>query len=257
MDAAVFQLPWSSALGGLALLVRASTYVAVAPLVGAEMVPPQVRIAFALLLVLLLAPVVPAADISAGPILLVATEAFVGLLLGSIARLFGEVFSFAGAFVGYPSGLASAQLMDPVNQVQSTSLGMLYTILGMLFLFALGGHRELIAAFAKSYEIVPVGTAHLDGPWLPAFVALTGRVIVIGFRLAAPLFVAGLLADLCLMLVARAAPQLNILVIGAPVRVVVSLVALAFSLHVFAPIAAETLAAVIDVSGRALAALRG
>ena len=58
MDAAVFQLPWANVLSGVALTMRAVGFVFVAPVVGAEGVPPQLRGALALLIVVLLAPVV-------------------------------------------------------------------------------------------------------------------------------------------------------------------------------------------------------
>lgn len=247
MDATVFQLPWHDALAGAALFMRAIGFVVAAPILGAEAVPAQVKAGLALLFVVLLAPVVPAAAPQASLFAIVPLELFVGIGLGFISRLIVDVLAFAGTLVGYPTGLSMGSMLDPVNQTQISAIALFYQVFGTLVFFAIGGHRQILAAFVKSYEVVPAGTAAFQGPWLPSIVAVTGQVLSIGLRLAAPILVAGLLVDVCLMLIVRAVPQMNILVVGAPVRVAAGLAALAFSLHVFAPLAGE----IVDTSTRA------
>lgn len=257
MDAAVFQLPWQGVLEGTALTLRAAGFASVAPIIGAESVPPQFRAAFGILLALLVAPIAPAPPVAADWLFVVSTEILIGVLLGFIARLAFEALLFAGTFAGYPTGLASAAMMDPVSQTSTTALAVFYQVVGGLLFLATGGLRQVVAGLVRSYQVLPAGTAHFGGAWVPTVIHITGQVVVLGFRLAAPLLVAGLLADICLMLIARAVPQMNILVVGAPVRTAAGLVALAFSLHVFAPAVAEA----IDVAGKAagtvLVALRG
>lgn len=254
-DAALFQLPWNDALAGAALFMRAIGFVTAAPLYGSDGVPAQVKAGMALMLVVLLAPVVPAPTMSVGLGWLVASELAVGLTLGMVTRMVTDVLSFAGTLVGYPTGLSMSQMLDPVNQVQVTSIAFFYQILGTLIFLAIGGHRQMLAAFAKSYEVVPAGTAQFQGPWLPPLVSLSGQILSLGLRLAAPLLVSGLLVDVCLMLVGRAAPQMNILVVGAPIRIAAGLLALAFSLFVFAPIVAESVEAATRTAGLFLKAL--
>jgi flagellar biosynthetic protein FliR len=257
VDATAFQLPWHDALAGAAIFMRAIAFVVAAPILGADAVPAQLKAGLALLLVVLLSPVVPAVPASASLYSIVPLELFVGLALGFVCRLVVDVLAFAGTLVGYPTGLSMASMLDPINQTQISSIALFYQVFGTLIFFAIGGHRQIIAAFAKSYEIVPAGTASFNGPWLPSIVAVTGQVLALGLRLAAPILVAGLLVDVCLMLIVRAVPQMNILVVGAPVRLAAGIAALAFSLHVFAPLLAE----VVDTSTRAaglfLKALRG
>ena len=58
--------------------------------------------------------------------------------------------------------------------------------------------------------------------------ACSALVFVLGLRLAAPLIVVVLLVvELALGLIARAAPALNLMAVGAPVRLVVGLLVLA------------------------------
>ncbi len=257
MDAALFQLPWQNALAGVALILRAGGFLAFAPIVGSDSVPATAKAALALLIAVLLAPVVPAPPPGINLLWLSATEFTAGVMLGFVTSLLFDALVFAGTFVGFPTGLSTAAMMDPVNQSQIPVTATFYQIVGSLMYLAIGGHRQALGALARSYEIVPVGLTHWDGPWIKVFVATTGQVLTIGFRLAAPVLVAGLLVDLCLMLIARAVPQMNILVVGAPIRVAAGLIALAASLHVFAPLVAESADAVLRGAGHLVQALGG
>jgi flagellar biosynthetic protein FliR len=241
VDATVFSLPWNDALSGVGLLLRASAFVAVVPIIGAEGLPVRLKIAIALAIVVLLAPVVPAPDPAVGLVQLVTLETFVGLVLGFAGRMIVEATVYAGGLAGYPAGLAMATMLDPVTNLTVPTLGTLYRLLSLLAFLAIGGHHQFLGVLARSYEIVPAGTVSLAGPWLEGAVALIGRVIVLGFRLAAPVIVAGLLVDLILMLIARAVPQMHILIVGAPIRLVVGLLAIGFSLHVIVPMISEAL----------------
>ncbi|RMG46415.1 MAG: type III secretion protein, partial [Acidobacteria bacterium] len=194
-------IPFDGLLPAFALMLRISAFVAVAPIVGSVAVPVRARIALAFVLTVLLAPVAPAPRATAGPGTLVAGELLVGLLLGTAARAIVEAATYAGGLAGYPAGLAIAAVLDPVTQQQMPTLAIFYRLLALVAYLTLGGHREFLAVLARSYEIVPVGGSTLAQPWLPGAVALTGRVLVLGLRLAAPILVAGLLVDLCLMLV--------------------------------------------------------
>jgi len=239
VDSVSFSLPWQDALSGFALILRAGAFVAVAPVIGADGLPRRIRIGVAVVLVVLLAPVVPAPDPSTGLLKLVATESLIGLVLGFAGRMIVEATVYAGGLAGYPTGLAIATLLDPVTNLTIPTLGTLYRLLGVLAFIAIGGHHQMLAVLARSYEIVPAGAASLSGPWIEGAVDICGRVVLLGFRLAAPIVAAGLLVDLMLMLIARAVPQMHILIVGAPIRLIVGLLAVGFSLHVIVPLVAE------------------
>ena len=253
----VIRLPWSQFLGGAALFVRMGACLAVAPVFGTAAAPPQLRAGFAVLLTALLLPVVPAPDLAAGIFGLVVGEAFVGFLLGFSALMVVEVAAVAGDLVGYPTGLSLAQQLDPVTQGEATTASAFYRLTGLLVFIAVGGHRQMLAALGESYRIVPVGGVHLLGDWLPSVVGLTGRALALGLQMAAPVLVAGLLVDVFLMLVARAAPQMNLLVVGAPIRLAIGLLAIAFSLQMLAPLLGEVVDASLLDAGRSLEALAG
>lgn len=242
-------------MAALALAIRVMAFVSVAPIVGSDAVPTRLRIAFAVMLVVILGPLVPAPDPGVGLFRLVLMESMVGFMLGFAGRLVIDTALFAGGVSSYPSGLAIANQLDPVTQINLPMLGVLYRLISLVTYLAIGGHRQLIAVLAKSYEILPVGTASLDGPWLATAISLTGRMIVLGIRIAAPVIVSGLLVDSCLMLIARAVPQMHILVVGAPVRLGFGLLAVGLSLQVILPLIQESLTGSLQDAGLLLRAL--
>lgn len=225
-----FRLPWDQVIHGAALFVRASAFVFAAPLLGTEGAPPQVRAGLALLLVLVLAPVVPAPNLSSGLLALMFSEALVGFLIGYSATLVIDLATVAGDLAGHPTSLLMAQQLDPMTHAQTAALAIFYRLLATMIFLAIGGHHQVIQLLAQSYQIVPVGGVHLGTAWCSEAIGLTGQVLALGLRLAAPVLVAGILCDVFLMLVARAAPQMNIIAIGAPIRLVVGLLAVAASL---------------------------
>lgn len=251
---ATFALPWDDLVLGFALSIRATTFVLTAPVVGSRAVPARIRIGLALLLALVIAPSPPEQFILP---LFVIREAVVGLMIGLAGRIAVDASLFAGSLAGLSSGLSLANVLDPVTQIETPTLGILQRLLSVLVYLSIGGHRQLVAVLGKSYELLPAGTADFSGPFLPHAVALTGRVIEFGVRIAAPVVITSLLVDLGFMLLARAAPQMHILIVGAPIKLAAGLLALAFSLRVLSLVVDDAFSAALADVGRLLSALGG
>jgi flagellar biosynthetic protein FliR len=255
MDVITIDLPWRDALAAFALLMRVGGFVMIAPMLGSDGLPARFRIGLAVLLVVVLAPVVPPPPPDVSFVALATRETVIGLVIGAVGRLALDALLFAGTFAGLSAGLSVGNLLDPVSHEQMATLGIFHRILGMFVYLVIGGHHQLLAVLARSYEVLPVGTASFSGPFLPAAVSMTGRVITFGFRLAAPVVVAGLVVDVCLMLIARAAPQMHVLIVGAPLRLASGLLAFGFSLHMLTPVFVETFEATLGDASQLLRAL--
>ena len=70
------------------------------------------------------------------------------------------------------------------------------------------------------------------GPWRRSLPHMLGLVFVTGTRLAAPVVTALLLVEIVMGLVARAAPSLNLLIVGTPLRLLVGMLALSAGIQV-------------------------
>ena len=257
MNEVVFQIPWDGALSSMAVLARCGGIALTAPVIGDTRVPHRFRIGLTVVLTSLLLPLAPPAAPGANPVAVIVMELMVGLLIGFAGRFVLDAAVYAGGIASFPAGMAIAKQLDPVTQVHIPILGAFYRLLGALAYLAIGGHRTLLAALARSYEVVPPGGVSFSGEWLEPVVSMTGRVIVIGFRIAAPIFISGLLVNLVLMLIARAVPQMHILIVGAPIKLGVGLLAVAFSLPVIVALTEEALDGSLSDLSTLLHALTG
>ena len=199
---------------------------AVAPGLSYQQAPAQVRLALALSLAVVIAPVAgvpPATDEPLQYIGLCVTELLFGVALGFVASAVFEALRLAGEVLDLQIGLSAGQLFDPASGTQSGILSTGYSLLALLFFVTLNGHHWLVRGIAGSFAIVPLGAAQI-GAEIPALAyGLGTSVLVMGLRIAGPVMAALLLADLAFGLVARAVPQINVFLVGIPAKIALGL----------------------------------
>ena len=216
------------------LLLRPGVLVISTPLFGGAFVPVPVRIGLGVMLALAMAPVVPPpqAGGSAGLVLVVAGEVVIGVALGLSVRILIAAAELAGHLAGFQVGFSYAAVVDPQSGVRNNVVAALYGNLAMVTFLGINGHHSLIRALASSYEALPIGAAGISGPMAPIVGHMLGLVFVTGTRLAAPVVTALLLVEIVMGLVARAAPSLNLLIVGTPVRLMAGMLALSAGIQV-------------------------
>ena len=197
---------------------------------GTRSVPARVRLLLAIFITVAAAPVLPAMPdvplFSGASFMIIAQEIVIGLMLGFISRLLLEVFVVAGQLVSLQTGLGFGSLVDPMNGASVPLISQAFLIIATLLFLAFDGHLLFIELVVKSFHTVPVATdslARIDflavaewGSWLFA-----GGLLV---SLAAVL--ALLMLNLAFGVLTRAAPQLNLFVIGFPATMVVGFILL-------------------------------
>lgn len=218
--------------GFLLALVRAVAWVVVCPPFSTRSVPPIVKFAVAVALTLALGPAVRdlAVPLDAGSLLAgAALQAFAGVALGFIGVLLFAAFQVAGSYVDLFSGLAAAQLYDPGTQQQTSVFGRFYHMLAVVLLFTLDGHLLLVRGFLSSFSAEPFAMPS-SGELSSGLVEGLGTFFVASLQIAAPLLAALFLADVLLGLLARAAPDLNVFLIGLPGKLLLTLMVVGLTL---------------------------
>lgn len=235
----IFDL-WSEQLIRFILVLgRVGGIFSVAPIFGQARVPVQVRIIIMVALAAAVAPVagtVPSfgnAQALAFALSLF-REIIVGLSIGFIASLIMSAAQIAGELMDYEIGFGLSGSMDPISNVQMpVAARFLQMLMTVLFLTS-GAHHLLIKALADSFVFITPGAASnlaaLSGPMMSIFTV----VFVTGVKIAGPIVGLMILCDLALGLVARTSPQMNLLMVGMPLKIGAGIAALAVGLPVMA-----------------------
>ncbi|MDV3468797.1 flagellar biosynthetic protein FliR [Stenotrophomonas sp. C3(2023)] len=212
-------------------MIRIGAMVMAMPLVGTRAVPARVRVLLAATLSIALAPILPPVPewvrLDAVTVLNVLRELAIGVTIGFLLRVVFEAGALAGELIAQGTGLAFAQMSDPMRGGSSGVIGQwFYLLFGLLF-FTANGHLALISLLVDSYRALPIG-APLPDPHALVSIAPTFLLTVLrgALTLAVPLIVAMLAVNLAFGVLARAAPALNPIQLGLPVSLLLGLILL-------------------------------
>ncbi len=215
----------------LLILTRVTAFFVTLPLFSYRAIPTTQRIIFGALLAWTMVYTVdmPELEIDGAYLLLVVKEAMTGLFIGIIAFIVMSAIQIAGGFIDFQMGFAIANVIDPQTGAQSPLLGQFFNSLAILLLLALNGHHMLLDGIFYSYQFIPA-----DQLW-PAFgqeglvdfvIRTFATSFAIAFQMSIPIVATLFLVDLALGITARAVPQLNIFVVGFPIKIGVSFIVL-------------------------------
>ncbi len=221
-------------IGGL-VFARVGAMVMLIPGFGEQPAPTRVRLAFALLLALVLAPVVgstlPAIPPTAGAMGgYVIREVLIGLMLGAILRMFLASLATAGEIISIQTTLSFAQTTNPLLAQGGSSIAAFLSLLGVVLIMATDLHHLFLSAIANSYTLFPVTKGLPINDWAMLAVRTLSSAFALGVQLAAPVLIFSLVFNLATGLVGRAMPQFQIFFAAAPLQVLLGLSLFALSL---------------------------
>ena len=159
-------------------------------------------------------------------------QILVGVAMGFSMRLVFAAFEMAGDLLGLQMGLAFAQFIDPARGMQTPLIGSFLGVLAMLTFLVIDGHLLVIAAVVQSFELIPI-SANLSVVNSQS-IALAGSIMfMLALQISLPVMAAVLISNIVLGILARAAPQLNVMSIGFSITIGVGLWILWVSLPYF------------------------
>ena len=209
-----------------------------APMLGQRFVPPQVKILFALIFGYFLYPLVGSQGVDPDPgllplFVLAAREFLFGLLIGFLFEIIFLAVQFAGGILGYQIGFALVNVVDPSTSDSVPIIGQFKMLIATLIFFLIDGHHIVLQALFESFKVVPLGHAVFKPIMIDSVVRYTGALFAIGIKIAAPVIVMLFLTDVCLGIVARTMPQMNMLIVGFQLKIGTGLLTLAVALPLF------------------------
>ncbi|MES3038649.1 MAG: flagellar biosynthetic protein FliR [Bdellovibrionota bacterium] len=181
---------------------------------GYPIVNITLKLLFSLVLSFIMYPLIKAkyaVDFQEDLIISYAThELLVGLFLGFVTRLFFFCISQFAEIVGLSMGINSAQVLNPMTGAQSNVLDQFFMLIALLIYLSLDGHHALVQSLFQSYEIHGLGIGVKVQGFMDVVLSLQ-RLLIESIKLAAPIIVSMLLANIVMGIVGRAVPQINVL----------------------------------------------
>ena len=170
------------------------------------------------------------ASLALGPFLVaLLTQLLAGVALGfTVSFLFSAIQS-AGDLIDLQIGFSLGAVLDPISGASASPVGRLHQLLAVTILFAIDGHVMIVRGYLRSVEAVPLGTLDLSelGRQL---LELLGVFLAAAIEIGLPVLAALFIAEIALGLLGKAAPQLNILVLGFAVKAFVAIALLSLTL---------------------------
>jgi flagellar biosynthesis protein FliR len=219
------------------LFVRCSALLISAPVFGGFGIPVRARVGLAAVMSIALAPVIQdkTGVIPSDVVTFVtalAREASIGIAIGSLFQIAMLAAQSAGHFIDIQIGFGIMRLLNPASGFPTSVLSQLKGIMAMVLFLMIDGHHIMFRALVASYDYSPaIGMAQLPA-MQGVVVSAIYHMFVIALQIAAPAAAVAFLTDATLSAVARAVPQMNVLVVGFPAKILLGVFAVAMGLPV-------------------------
>ncbi|MDR2356608.1 MAG: flagellar biosynthetic protein FliR [Oscillospiraceae bacterium] len=220
------------------LLFRVSGLIFSSPVFGRNIIPARAKIGFIAALTFLFFTAVPPSGVIEynslfGFALIGIGELMTGIALAFVTNMFFSLTFVAGQLVDMQIGYGIANVYDPQNNTQIPMMGNLFNTAVIISFFAVNGHQRLIEIVYLTLRRLPVGGVGLSPQIGLAALEIFSLTFMLGVMVATPIIASALILEIAFGVIIRTVPQLNMFVVGVPVKMFVGLVTLMFMMPVF------------------------
>lgn len=226
-------LPHGFFLHFLLTLFRVGGIFAFVPVPGLKSALDPTRIGLVVLLSWLVFPLTPSglavpATLS-GALALIVSEVSLGLVFGLSIQFLHEGVLIGAQILSVQAGYSYASTIDPTSEADSSVLQVILVLGASLFFLTLGLDRILLKAVVASFDAYPPGAFVAQASTASSVISISGEMFSRGFRVAAPIVGVLVLVDVAMALLSRLQPQMQLLNLSFPLKMLLSLAGLALA----------------------------
>jgi len=214
----------------LLILVRVLAFFMFVPVLSGMSIPLQIRLFLAVFFASAMftsgvVTTVTYHDSAMGLGILILHEFLTGALMGFVLLVILNAILFAGQLMDFSIGFSMVNVIDPIQQIQVPIIGNFMFMSVSVILVVTGGLNRFVQVFYRSYEVIPPGTAVIIGNYeLPWFIIrMLLEFLVLAVQIAIPIVGALLIINVILGIMVKAVPQMNVFVVGMPLKVLVGI----------------------------------
>ena len=210
----------------LLTLMRISIVLFMMPVFSTNSIPMQVKASICLLLTLALWPhmALSSSGLSShvlGIMLMILGELLLGLVMGMAVQFLFMGIQSGGELLGFQIGFTMVNVVDPLSGMQNSATAYFLWMVSILTFLAFDGHLLMLKALADSFYLVPAGGLLLGDVLLRQVFDLSAQLFVLAIKIAAPVMIALFLTEVALGLMNRAAPQMQVMMVGFPLKIAI------------------------------------
>ncbi len=233
------------------IFVRIFALISIAPLLSSTGIPGIAKVGLGLFTAVVVFPwvaeqgyIIPQSGFAYAMVMV--GEIFIGLILGFMLTVIYSAFLLSGQLYSMQMGFGASMVYDPLAQIQIPLMGQFINLMAMLIFVIVGGFQKLfLMGVLRSFEsIKAVDLLYVTEPLLElvlrSLTILFEQALIIAFPVLGVL----LLISVSMGLLAKAAPQMNLLMLGFPIKISMAFLMLFLAL----PFIIEAFNRVIDLS---------
>lgn len=224
--------------------VRVFAMIMSTPLLSVQSVSRIVKIALAGATAYLVLPHVYSAGWNVEPFslhfaLLVVGEGLLGIITGFFISVLFSIFSSAGQFFSFQMGFGASAVFDALAQIENPLMGQYLNLIAMLVFLQIRGFQMLfLGGVLRSFQALNCfALVENQEVFVSFFLKGLSTVFFNAMVIAFPIFGTLILIHVCMGLLSKAAPQMNLLSEGFPITILTSffllVVALPFMVNTF------------------------
>jgi len=210
----------------LIILFRVIAMVEVAPLLSSSLIPQLAKIGLSFFTAIVVYPWVvqmgyQIPDNTVQYLMLIIGEVLIGIIIGFFLSIIYAAFQVAGQFFSIQMGFGASQVFDPLAQIQIPLMGQFLNLIAMLVFISVGGFQKfmLIGVMRSFQTIKAIDLINGKNYLAQLFIGSLGRLFYNSLTIAFPILGTLLLISISMGLLAKAAPQMNLLMLGFPIAI--------------------------------------
>lgn len=157
-------------------------------------------------------------------------EFIVGAFMGVAVHIVFFAVDFAGRIISQETGLAMSSSFDPNSGSTNTTYGTLFFYFAVLLMLATEMHHEVLYAYLRSYEVVPIGMVFPGAGGMQNLLEDTSWIFALGLQMAAPMIAIAFVVNLTFAVLGKAAPKINVFITSFAVRILVGMLFVSLTL---------------------------
>lgn len=209
------------------IFARITSFIVVVPGFSHKALPNSAKIFLSLILSLMVYQSIPGIAIYEETLLFIlgiAREIIIGLAMGYSAKLIFTAVEMAGQLIDFQVGYSMGAVYDPMSGATSSYYGKIFYWMSIMVFFMLDFHHALIRSLMDSFSVAVPGAVGFGGLNLQGILYLFSYSFKIAFSIAAPMVIVLLVIDIVMGLISRSVPQINVFMLGMPLKSLLGMV---------------------------------